>query len=238
MSGTAKPRNKDKVHAPFSMDRSIWFLPMLFLFVMWFVYWAEHFMGSDFGIYGVYPRSFKGLRGIVFSPFIHGSIKHIYDNSVPLFVLLMMLRYFYRDISSAVLFTGTFLTGLFTWFIGRPSYHIGASGVIYMLVSFVFFSGVFRKYYRLAAASLLVVFLYGSMVWYIFPIKQSISWEGHLSGFIAGVLLAVKYRKYPPYPEQFEFSPSALDDYIDEEGNFVPPPPEVVEQDEKKRQTE
>ncbi len=202
------------------MDRSVWLLPLIFVFIMWFVYWAEVFSGGDFGKYGILPRHLKGLRGILLSPFLHTNLKHLYNNTIPLIVLMMMLRYFYRNLSTAVLMYGIPLTGFITWLIGRPSYHIGASGVIYLLVGFIFFSGVFRKYYRLVAMSLLVVFLYGGMIWYIFPVKSKISWEGHLAGFLTGLFLAVKYRYHPPYPETYHFERTEFDELFDEEGNF------------------
>ena len=143
---------------------------------------------------------------------------------MPLFVLLVALFYFYQKIAYKVLLLGILFSGLLTWIIGRPSYHIGASGVVYLLVSFVFFSGVFRKYYRLIALSLTVVFLYGSMVWYIFPTEEGISWEGHLSGFIVGFVFAFLFRKIGPQPEKFVFSKNEdFENMFDENGHFIPP---------------
>lgn len=139
-------------------------------------------------------------------------------------VLLGCLFYFYRKIAFKILIYGVFLSGLLTWSFARPAYHIGASGVVYLLVSFVFFSGMFRKYYRLVALSLMVVFLYGSMVWYIFPMEERISWEGHLSGFLVGLLFAYIYRKKGPVEPEFEFSSNEeFDNLFDEQGNFNPP---------------
>src|SRR5690606_38755672 len=170
----------------------------------------------------------KGLRGIVFSPFIHSSIQHLYHNSIPLFVLSMALFYFYRATAWKVLVFGILLSGFFTWCIGRPSYHIGASGLVYVLVSFTFFKGVFAKYYRLIALSLLVVFLYGSMIWYTLPIDASISWEGHLSGLVTGLIFALLFRLDIDKPQKYVWEE---DDYkedddpflkhFDEDGNFI-----------------
>ena len=106
-------------------------------------------------------------------------------------MLLAALRYFYREHALKVIVYGILLSGFFTWLIGRESYHIGASGLIYVLVSFIFFKGIQTGYYRLVALSLMVVVLYGSMIWYIFPdVEEGISWEGHLGGFIAGLLFS------------------------------------------------
>lgn len=198
-------------------------IPLYFVLFLWFVYWFELKFGYDFTKYGIYPRSFKGLRGILFSPFIHGDIKHLYHNSIPLFVLMFSLLYFYKDIAMKVFVYGTIFTGLLTWFIARRSYHIGASGIIYLLFSFIFFSGIIRKNYRLIAVSLMVIFLYGSMVWYVLPVKEEISWEGHLSGFLVGLFFAFYYRKTGPQKfeydwEQEDYQPTDFDNMFDENG--------------------
>lgn len=199
-------------------------IPVIAVFLIWLVYFLEIRFGNNFNEYGIYPQTLMGLRGIIFSPFLHGSIEHLLSNSIPLLVMLASLFYFYEGIATKVLLWGIFLTGFLTWTFARPSYHIGASGVVYFLVSFIFFSGVFRKYYRLAAVSLIVVFLYGSTVWYIFPIEEQISWEGHLSGFLVGFIFAFIFKKTGPQPEKFIFSHNPeFDDMFDEHGNFVPP---------------
>jgi membrane associated rhomboid family serine protease len=138
--------------------------------------------------------------------------------------MLCSLYYFYHKIATKVLILGTLVLGFLTWFIARPANHIGASGVIYFLVSFIFFSGIFRKYYRLIALSLAVVFLYGSMIWYVLPIEESISWEGHLSGFVTGLVFAILFKKVGPQPETFEFtSNEEFENLFDENGNYNPP---------------
>ena len=131
-----------------------------------------------------------------------------------------------------ILIYGLLLSGLLTWIIARPSYHIGASGIVYLLVSFIFFSGIFRKYYRLTALSLIVVFLYGGMVWYIFPTEERISWEGHLSGFLVGFIFSYLYRKMGPQPEKFQFTKNEeFEKLFDENGNYNPPTEEENELD-------
>lgn len=188
------------------------------------IYIFEIQFGFNFNKFGIYPKTFVGLRGILFSPFIHGNTKHIFNNSVPLFVMLGCLYYFYHKIATKVLFFGLLLTGLLTWSFARPSFHIGASGIVYFLVSFIFFSGIFRKYYRLIALSLVVVFLYGSMVWYIFPMEDEISWEGHLSGFVVGFAFAFIFKKVGPQPEKFKYTKNEeFESLFDEHGNFNPP---------------
>ena len=178
--------------------------PLLFVLVMWFVYWFELRFGVDFTSWGVRPRTSLGLRGILFSPFIHSSLKHLWHNTVPMLVLSTSLFYFYRKISWRVLLWAVILSGVGTWLIGRSSFHIGMSGVIYALASFLFFKGIRAKHFRLIALSLLVVFLYGSLVWGTLPLDQKISWEGHLSGFVAGMVLGVFcFRESVPQKPQF-----------------------------------
>ena len=202
--------------------------PLLFILMIWIVFWFEIRFGFDFNYLGIQPRSIQGLRGIIFSPFIHSDIKHLFHNTIPLFVLSMALFYFYRPISWKVLFLGLIFTGLFTWIIGRPANHIGASGVIYLLASFLFFKGIFSKYYRLMALSFIVVFLYGGLLWFIVPVDPKISWEGHLSGLIVGFLFALIYKqkieKRPKYDwekETYNSDEDVFMQHFDEQGNFI-----------------
>lgn len=213
----------------FVFNKSTFYSPILTIIVIWMVYFIEIKFGYNFNKYGIYPQTFKGLRGIIFSPFIHGSAQHLFNNSIPLLVMLGCLFYFYQKIALKVLFFGIVLTGVLTWTFARPSYHIGASGVVYFLVSFIFFSGVFRKYYRLVALSLAVVFLYGSMIWYVFPIEKGISWEGHLSGFLVGFVFAIIFKKEGPQPENFTYTENPeFEKLFDEDGNFNPPEEEIT----------
>lgn len=213
--------------------------PIFFVLLIWIVFWYEVRFGVNFSKYGVYPQTLKGLRGVIFSPFIHGDIQHIYHNTVPLFVLSTALMYFYRHIAWKVLIFGILLSGFLTWCIGRPSYHIGASGLIYVLVSFTFFKGVFAKHYRLIALSLLVVFLYGSMIWYAAPVEEGISWEGHLSGLITGLLFAFFFKKEIAKPKKYAWEQENYNEdndpflkHFDEDGNFI----ESIEPGEEQEQ--
>ena len=192
--------------------------PILFVLIIWTVFWFEVKFGYVFNSFGVYPRTLTGLRGIIFSPFIHSDIEHLYHNTIPLFVLSAALFYFYRTISWKVIFYGIILSGFLTWCIGRPANHIGASGLIYVLMSFTLFKGIFTKHFRLIALSLLIVFLYGSMIWYVFPIKENMSWEGHLSGLIVGLFFAIIFRKSISKPKKYAWE---HDDYNEEEDPFL-----------------
>lgn len=223
---------------PFQYTKSVILLPILFVLVLWLVFWYELKFNHSLSHFGIYPREVFGLKGIFFSPFLHGDLEHLANNSVALLVLLPLLRYFYKEQAFVVLLLGVLFSGLGTWLLGRPSYHIGASGLIYALVSFIFFKGIFTKYYRLVALSFTIVLLYGGSVWYMFPnIKEGISWEGHFAGFFVGLALAL-VLKTPQFGNSIfydwqkpDFNPE-LDPFMknfDDKGVFNPPPkPEEI----------
>lgn len=224
----------------FKFSPSIILWPLAFVLVLWIVYWTEVRFHIYLTEYGILPRTLKGLRGIILSPFLHGSLEHLYNNSIPSFLLVAAVRYFYRRYAWQVIVYGILVSGAITWLIGRGgSYHIGASGLIYALVSFVFFKGIFTGYYRLVAVSMIVTLLYGGMVWYVFPgVDEEISWEGHLGGFIAGLIFSRIYET-PEYEKQivydwqrpdFDASRDPFMKRFDANGVFVnPPKPEDIE---------
>lgn len=226
----------------FKFTNSVVGLPLFFVLFLWFIYWLEIRFGFDFVTNGILPRTASGLQGIILSPFIHSDINHLYNNSIPLLALLAALQFFYSKQSFFIIVLGILFSGLITWGIGRESYHIGASGLIYVLVSFIFFKGLMTKYYRLVALSLTVIMLYGGMLWYVFPkVDDTISWEGHLAGLLTGLILSFMY-KTPEYKmvvkydwEKPDFDP--LEDKFmqrfDENGNFVNLPPVVEEEMEQ-----
>jgi|TARA_B110000967_G_C18738192_1_gene486288 membrane associated rhomboid family serine protease len=215
------------------LSKSIFIIPIVYVVSIWFIYWIEIQFGLNFNKFGVYPRTIEGFRGVFLTHFIHSNTNHVFNNSIPLFVLLSSLFYFYKDIAYKVLFFGGFLTGCLTWCIARDSYHIGASGIVYLLFSFVFFSGMIRKHFRLVALSLVIIFSYGSMIWYVLPIKEGMSWEGHLSGFLIGLILAIIYKNKGIVKEQHQFTKTEFDSLFDENGNFAPPKIEEELSEEK-----
>ena len=220
----------------FKFTNSVLLVPMAAVLLIWIVFWIEVRFHVNLNELGVYPRTLKGLRGVLFSPFIHGSLSHLYNNTIPIAVLSAALVYFYRDIAWKVFIYGFFIAGLLTWIIGRPSYHIGASGIIYVLVAFIFFKGAFTRHYRLMALSLIVVFIYGSMLWYIFPVKEGISWEGHLAGFLTGLSLAIFVKAEVPKPIKYAWEQEDYNEeedeflrHFDEDGNFIENPDGIEE---------
>jgi len=181
-------------------------IPGIFIFFMWLAKIIEVLFETDFSCFGIYPLTARGLQGIFFSPFIHDDFNHLFNNSLPLFFLSVALFYFYSEVALKVFAWTYFLTGFLVWIAGREAWHIGASGLVYGLASFLFFSGIIRRYFRLIALSLLIVFLYGSMVWGIFPgIYKNVSWESHMLGFFSGVILSVWYRKEGPQRPVYEW---------------------------------
>lgn len=181
-------------------------IPGIFISLMWLVMLVEILFNTDFSSFGIYPLTARGLPGILFSPFIHSDFGHLFNNSLPLFFLTVALFYFYSEVALRVFFSTFILTGFLVWFAGREAWHIGASGLVYGIASFLFFSGIIRRYFRLIALSLLIVFLYGSMVWGIFPgIYKNVSWESHMLGFFSGIALAIRYRKEGPQRPVYEW---------------------------------
>ncbi|MAY22382.1 MAG: rhomboid family intramembrane serine protease [Flavobacteriaceae bacterium] len=217
----------------FQFSYDVIFFPILLVISIWVVFWMETRLGVRLTKWGIYPLEVSGLKGILVGPFVHGSLKHLFNNSIPLLVLTAALFYFYRNIRWQVFLYGWILTGLLTWFIARPAWHIGASGIVYLLASFLFFKGVFSKQFQLVALSLIVVFLYGSLLWYLFPIDPKISWEGHASGFAVGFFFSLIFRKNPIEQTKFEWEKDTYkeaDDpflqHFDEDGNFIESLPE------------
>ena len=220
---------------PFKFSTRVIVYPLSFVLLIWLVYWFELRFGFRFNDMGIYPRTFSGLRGILFSPFIHGSLEHLYHNSTPLLILSTALFYFYRALAWRVLVLGLLFSGFLTWLIGSPAFHIGASGLIYVLMSFMLFKGILSKNHHLKALSLIVVFLYGSILWYVFPVKENMSWEGHLSGLLVGLVFAFVFRtaiakpvRYIWEDDQYNEQDDPFLKQFDAEGNFIESPKEEM----------
>jgi len=174
-------------------------VPFMLVFIMWLVKVVEIIFDTDLYFLGIFPLRASSLTGIITSPFIHADIHHLVSNTLPLFILCTALFYFYSSVAFRVLFWLFLLTGLAVWLTARPAWHIGASGIVYGLASFLFVSGIIRRHIPLMGLSLLVVFIYGEMVWGIFPgLRPNISWESHMVGAAFGLLLAVWYHAEGP----------------------------------------
>ena len=192
-------------------------IPVAIVAIFWVVKLVENLYDLDLTGFGILPLTIEGLPGIITSPFIHGSYDHLLSNSIPFLILTFALLYFYRRLAYRIFFLIYFISGLCVWLGGRESWHIGASGIVYGLASFLFFSGVFRKDANLLTIGIIVVFLYGSMFWGIFPIKPEISWESHLWGAASGLMLAFYYRHQGPVRPAASWENEPEDEESDEE---------------------
>lgn len=210
-------------------------IPALFVAVFWIVEIIEQTTGVSFVQLGVYPLHLKGLPGILFSPFIHSGFNHLISNSIPFFILFTALIYFYRRISYRIFFQMYFLAGLCIWLAGREAWHIGASGVVYALAAFHLVSGIIRSDVRLLTLSAIVVFLYGGLIWGMFPIRPEVSWEGHLWGAISGVAMAFFYRKYILRRDKFDWEDEEDEESSSELSTF---PEEIKEEESDSEQSQ
>ncbi len=187
-------------------------LPAFIVGLFWLVKLIELVMGYSFVKGGVFPHHFKGIHGILTSPFIHSGFPHLISNSIPFFILMFALVYFYRSYSYRIFWQLYLLSGICVWIAGREAWHIGASGVVYGMAAFHLVSGIIRNDVRLLTLSVVVVFLYGGMVWGMFPINPDFSWESHLWGAMSGIILAFYYRKYSIKRTSFEWENDDEDD--------------------------
>lgn len=204
--------------------------PGIAVLVLWCVFFLDEGFHLELYRFGIFPRTVDGLVGVLASPFIHGDFDHLLNNSVPLFVLGWALMFFFPRAAGRVLFASWLVSGLLVWASARESYHIGASGVLYGLTAFLFTSGLLRKQRTLMGLSLLVVFLYGSMLWGVFPIVPRISWESHFWGAAAGVAMAYLYRHVPSAVNDPQ--PITWDDEDDADEPEEPPALPLSEEDE------
>lgn len=170
-------------------------VPFYTVLFLWIIHLFTITTGIKLSMYGVYPRTISGMKGILLSPFIHGSIHHLFSNSVPLFVMLFMILFFYRRVAFSAVMLIYIITGLGVWAFARTYvYHIGASGVVYGLVSFVFWTGIFRRNLKSVVLALIVTTLYSGYFLGIVPNQEGISWESHLIGGVVGILIAFLFK--------------------------------------------
>jgi len=187
--------------------RSIKF-PAMVILVLWVIQAFQMITTVSLGWLGVYPRHQEGIKGIFSSPFIHSQdLMHLINNSVPLFVGLAMIGYFYQRVAAKSIFLIYILTGLGVWLFGRPVLHIGASGVVYGLISFIFWSGIFRRNIRSIVLALIILLLYSGMFLGVLPNQPGISWESHLIGAIVGIFVAFIFRNEMEYDEEVMAQP-------------------------------
>jgi membrane associated rhomboid family serine protease len=175
-------------------------ISLVFIGILWTIFIFDSVFGLRLGRFGLRPGSVSGTIGIVTAPLLHGNFQHILSNTLPMFISMTAALYLYPSASIRVIPLIWAGSGMLAWLIGRPSLHYGASGLIYGLLAFVFVSGILRRDMRSVSVSLLVGFLYGSMVWGVLPTRPHMSWEMHLSGAVLGVILAIVYRDWDRVP--------------------------------------
>ncbi|MDK2910779.1 MAG: hypothetical protein PWR20_2347 [Bacteroidales bacterium] len=182
--------------------------------------------GHSLSRWGIMPLHFEGMLGILFAPLVHAGFDHLFSNIIPFFFMTLLLFYFYEEVAWGVLIWSWIFPGALVWLGARESWHIGASGVVYSLAAFHVVSGIVRRNPRLLSISLLMVFLYGGMIWGIFPDffpGKNISWESHLAGLITGSILAVYYRRQGPQAPVYSWE-------LEETDNEQPDPDYQAEQ--------
>lgn len=175
-------------------------LSLVFTAIVWAVFIVDAAFSLRLAQFGLRPRSMEGLVGVLTSPLLHAGFEHILSNTLPLFIALTATLYLYPNAALRVIPAVWLGGGLLAWCFARPSFHIGASGLIYGLLAFVFVSGILKRDMRSISVSLLVGFLYGSMVWGVLPVRPRMSWEMHLAGAVVGVLLAFVFRHWDQVP--------------------------------------
>jgi membrane associated rhomboid family serine protease len=185
---------------------NIMFIPILFVFAIWFVKGFEYINETDFRQFGIKAWDLNKITGIFTFPFLHADLNHLINNSYPILILGGIISQVYNTISNKVFLYSFLLSGIILFIIGNPNANvIGASGVVYALASFVLISGFIKKQPRLSILSFFVIFMYGSFFWGMLPMPNQVSWEGHLSGFIAGIIIAFLFRKKGPQPKIYNY---------------------------------
>lgn len=194
---------------------------------LWFILIADQYLGLDLNRFGLRPREVSGLWGILTAPLLHGGMEHLFSNTAPLIVSVTAILYLYPNSSVRVIPMLWLGSGLLAWLIGRANIHVGASGFIYGVLAYVFVSGMIRQDLRSIAVSLMVWFMYGSMIWGILPIRPRMSWELHLAGAVLGVAMALVYHRWDRVPvKRYEWEDN------DQVPDWYPDPERQVEEDD------
>lgn len=189
--------------------------PLVFPVILWIVHITSLVFHLNLSRMGVLPRNVTGFIGIITSPLIHADFSHLISNTFPLVILGWIIFYFYRRVSYLLFGFIYLITGLLVWIFARQVYHIGASGVVYGFVSFLFFSGIFRRDNKSIALALVITFLYGGLVWGIIPGWRNISWESHLFGAITGLIAAFIFRNVDPPKKKYDWEDDPDDFDVD-----------------------
>jgi membrane associated rhomboid family serine protease len=176
---------------------------LAFVALLWGLEALDRGLGLQLHHLGIYPREPAGLWGILYAPLIHGSWGHLLSNSFALLILGVALLYGYPRATVPVLLFVYLCSGAGVWLFARSSFHFGASGLTHGMMFFIFTSGILRRDRLSIALSMIVFFIYGSMIWSIFPQEPGISYESHFFGALTGLLAALLFRgRDPAVPEK------------------------------------
>jgi membrane associated rhomboid family serine protease len=186
----SEPQQVQTQQEGFSRFHESIFITALFLGLILVIHVIKLMGWVETTSWGVYPREVWGMQGILLGPLVHGSVKHLLSNATPLLVTLFILHYFYRKVAMRSLLMIWVFTGTVVWLLANSAWHIGASGVVYGLVSFIFWTGVFRKNKKSVVLAMIMLILYSGMFEGILPNEPGISWESHLYGSIVGIFTA------------------------------------------------
>ena len=170
----------------------------------------EYKLDISYSEYGIYPRTYSGIKGIFFHQFIHGDWEHLIYNSVPFFLGSLSLFVFYPKSASKVLFLSYLLPGILVWIFARQTYHIGLSGVNYSIIAFLLFSGLIRRDAKSLVVSMIIILFYSSMIVGLFPVQKGVSFESHIAGFLIGIVLVFIFRKNDPI-DKFDWESESSD---------------------------
>jgi membrane associated rhomboid family serine protease len=177
-------------------------LALAFVALLWLIQVLLSGPGIDPGYFGVHPRQWNDLWGLFTAPLVHGDFTHLLSNSVPLAVLGAAMLHLYPRASRIVLPAVYLGPEIAVWLFARGSSHLGASGIVYGMFAYVLTAGLLRRDRRAIATSLLVCFLYGTLVWGVLPIEPRLSWETHLAAAIIGFALALALRDRDRMPHR------------------------------------
>jgi membrane associated rhomboid family serine protease len=208
-----------------ALKTALWFTAIL-----WMILFLDTALGLGLNHYGLRPRHLDGLIGIFTAPLLHAGGEHLFSNTLPLIISLTTLLYLYPRSAMRVIPVIWIGSGLLAWMAGRPSLHFGASGFVYGMLAYVFVGGILRLDMRSVAVSVMVWFLYGSMIWGVLPIRPNMSWELHLGGAILGVAMAIVYRRWDVTPVKrynWEDDDSVPEWFPQHESSFKDKPREV-----------
>ncbi|MBT6835277.1 MAG: rhomboid family intramembrane serine protease [Bacteroidetes bacterium] len=195
-------------------------LSISFLLILWIIKLIEITFNISFSSLGLVPRDLSSWAGLFFTPLLHADLLHLFNNSVPLFVAIIGIMYFYRKSALFIMASSWLVTNILVWIFAKGGHHIGASGLVYAYISFLFFGGAFSNNRNLLGLSLVLIFAYGTMIWGIFPVENNVSWESHLIGGVVGMAYALIYRKKSIPPKKFDWEDEDdIEDMTDEDIN-------------------